>query len=665
MTALFSVVLVTRNNLQYTARCMESLRRHSPPETELVLVDNGSTDGTRSYLAEIAERGGHPAKTVFFDQNEGWCRGVNAGLEIASGTYLVLLNNDVVVTPDWLVGLRACMDHAPEFLPGLRRVGLVGPVSNSVGGPQQVANPPPADLGELDVHAHRHRLAFDHNWGSTFFLSGFCLMIHRECYREVGGLDPLFSPGGFDDNDLLLRAQERGWDAAIAGDVYVHHEGGVTFRTDHPDRSSGLANRSIFHRKWRERRAGKTRLVAAYRVKNGEATLGESLDATARFADAIVVLDDGSTDGTKALCERHAAVTRYERQDLPFDERRDRNRVLSMAEELGADWVIAIDADEVFEMSRAQAVRLMQLADPHVKALGFHWYTFWEPTRSTYRSDGVFGDMAGYRMYKVEPGLRLVGGTEQGLHCGNIPQFPDGATRFTNIRVKHFGYENEELRQNKLAFYRRIDPAPRIEMVGSRQYEHLVSPTVSLRRYEAKSGVSLCLITRNEEERLEGFLASLEPFVDEICVVDNGSRDLFHGPDRARARRRAGPRSPSQPLSRNGHAALDPEPRPGRGDPARGGAAPEANDGRSRGPRVPVPGRQSSEGRHDRDDSGRSSVPQRRAHPLFAAGARDRGAEPGAPPRAHDEAGPDGDRAHRFPERRRRGRTEDQPLLRA
>ena len=521
----FSVIVVTHNALEFTVRCVESLRRNLPERAELIFVDNASTDGTRAYLREVTERMGEMAQLLLLDRNEGWCRGINVGLERARGTYLVLLNSDVVVTPEWLTGLRECMEEAGSVVSGLRRVGLVGPVTNSAGGPQQVANPPPFQAAALDTHARRHRESFRRSWGASFFLSGFCLMVRRDCYAEIGGLDERFSPGGFDDNDLVLRAQERGWDCVIAGDVYIHHEGSATFRTVAPELRGGLVNRGRFYEKWRERRPAKPRLIAAYRVKNAEAFLQASLDASARFADGIVVLDDGSTDGTRALCERHPAVLRYEYQELPFHERRDRNRVLAMAAEQGADWILSVDADEVFEMDRERAQRLMRLADPHVKVLGFHWYTFWEPSHTYFRADGIFGNMSGYRMYRCEPGQRIVLGTENGLHCGNIPQFPAGAARYTDIRVRHLGYDTEALRRAKYARYRQLDPSPRPELVGNSDYSHLLSNTVTLRRYPKEHGVSLCVIARNEEERLEGFLAALEPFVGEICVVDNGSSD--------------------------------------------------------------------------------------------------------------------------------------------
>jgi O-antigen biosynthesis protein len=521
----FSVAVIAWNNLAHTVRCVESLLRTIPPQAEILVVDNGSTDGTRGYLTEMAARAPALRPPIGLDENRGWCHGINLAFAEARGAYLVMLNNDVIVTPEWLEGLREAMDEAPKVLPGARRVGLVGPLSNAVAGAQQVANPAHYDLGSLDAYARAHRAATRRNWVSSWFLSGFCMMMHRALYAEIGGLDDRFAPGGFDDNDLVLRAQEKGWECVIAGDVYVHHEGSATFRELAPDKQNGLINRGVFLDKWRDRRAGPRRLVAIYRVKNAAATLRESLDATACFADAIIALDDGSTDETAEILKGHPAVTHYEYQDLPFDERRDRNRLLTLAGDYRPDWVIAIDSDEIFEMDRPRADRLMHLADPHAKALGFHWYTFWEPSHTYFRADGIFGGMSGYRMYRYEPGQRIVAGTENGLHCGNIPQMPDGAARYTNVRVRHLGYDTNELREKKLAFYRAMDPNPRADMVGNTNYGHLVSANVVLRRYARESGLSLCVITRDEAARLAAFLAFFEPFVDEICVVDTGSQD--------------------------------------------------------------------------------------------------------------------------------------------
>jgi len=520
----YSVIVVTHNNLPYTVTCMNSLLQSLPEHAEIIVVDNDSSDGTRAYLHELAER--NEALSILpLNENQGWCRAGNLGLARATGDYLVLLNNDVMLPELWLEGLRECMDYGAQEKPGSGLIGMVGPLSNSVGGMQQVSGPSRPNQEELNQFAKMIRLRQARQWEQAWFLSGFCLMISRACYEHIGNMDERFSPGGFDDNDLVLRAQEAGWSCMVAGDVYVHHEGGATFKTAYPDNMMGLRNRTAFSEKWREHRAGHRTLVAVYRIKNAKSTILASIEATARFADHIVVLDDGSTDGTGDLVKNMPKVSTYVYQDLPFDERRDRNQILQLAAKHNPDWVISIDADEIFEMEKERAQKLMHLNDPHTKVLGFHWYTFWEPTHKWFRADGIFGSMSGFRMYKWEPNQSIVGGTAEGLHCGNIPRFSKGAYRYTNIRVRHLGYDQEELRREKHRFYRELDKHPDAALVGNNNYHHLISSTVTLRNYQKKQGLALCMILKNEAENLESFLNTWEPFVDEICIVDTGSTD--------------------------------------------------------------------------------------------------------------------------------------------
>jgi glycosyltransferase involved in cell wall biosynthesis len=499
-----------------------------PEHTEIIVIDRGSTDGTRSYLAEISERAAPVIKLIFLDTekdyDEAWCRAVNRGLKEAKGGYLVVVRNDVMVGFGWIEGLRECMEATPDVLSDIKKVGLVSPVTNRVRHKRQSINVHYSEFA-LDQYVRQHKDRYNRNWMTSAILSDFCLMMHRDCYKEVGDLDETCAPNGFHENDLALRAQEKGWSCIIAGDVFVHRLQPLSLNGASSKREGVHTGAFSFREKWRIRNAGPKCLVAMYRVKNSEDTIQASLDATAKFADHIVVLDDWSTDETSRICKEHPAVSCYEYQEKPFDERRDRNRIMELATRFNPDWVISVDSDEIFEMDRRRAERLMNLNDPHIKALGFHWYTFWEPTHTYFRQDGALGQTNGFRMYKWEPGQSIVLGTPEGLHCGNIPQFPEGAHRFTNIRVRHLGYDTEEKRQAKFRFYQEVDKDPKEFLVGSKDYSHLISPTVVLRMYEKVYGITLCVITKNEERMLDSFLSFFEPFVEEICIVDTGSTD--------------------------------------------------------------------------------------------------------------------------------------------
>lgn len=126
---LTSIILLTYNELAYTQACIESIRRNTAQPYELIVVDNGSADGTRAWLAQQPD-----IQLIANETNLGFAKGANQGLQTATGVNLLLLNNDTVVTAGWLRRLLTHLHAAPS-------VGLVGPVSNCVSGPQQIPVP--------------------------------------------------------------------------------------------------------------------------------------------------------------------------------------------------------------------------------------------------------------------------------------------------------------------------------------------------------------------------------------------------------------------------------------------------------------------------------------------------------------------------------------------
>src|SRR5262249_36677294 len=127
---LASIAILTLNGLVHTRLCLESIERCTPEPHELLIVDNGSTDGTVEFLSAYAAARPN-VRLVLNAENRGFAGGNNQALAVAGGRYAVLLNNDTVVTDGWLT----CLMRAVERTPG---AGLAGPVSNYVSGPQLV-----------------------------------------------------------------------------------------------------------------------------------------------------------------------------------------------------------------------------------------------------------------------------------------------------------------------------------------------------------------------------------------------------------------------------------------------------------------------------------------------------------------------------------------------
>jgi len=240
-----SIIVLTFNALEHTRRCVASLLRHTDARHELIFVDNGSTDGTVDWLGELA-RAEARVQVILNDANLGFAAGNNVGLAAASGDFMLLLNNDTVVTPGWLDRLLRPALADP-------RVGLVGPVTNNITGVQKLAgiSYQARTLNGLDKFAARHAARHAGKSAPALWIVGFCLLIRREVVERLGGLDEIYGQGNYEDTDYCLRAFLAGFRAVIAQDCFIHHVGSASFDAAGVDYQKQIAgNFEIFRRKW-------------------------------------------------------------------------------------------------------------------------------------------------------------------------------------------------------------------------------------------------------------------------------------------------------------------------------------------------------------------------------------------------------------------------------
>lgn len=239
-----SIVMLTLNQLDYTKLCVASVLERSTLPFELLIVDNGSTDGTRAYLRELA--GSEPrVRVIHNERNTGFAHGCNQGIAVSRGEVVVLLNNDTIVTDGWLEGLIAPMLANAE-------IGAVGPRSNRVAGVQVVPFVPYGSDFEKLQHFARGFAEFHRGQGGYVNRAvGFCLALRRSTLTLIGGLDTRFGIGNFEDDDLCLRVQTAGYSVWIANDVFIHHFGSQTFIGEKIDYSGLMAeNGQKFAEKW-------------------------------------------------------------------------------------------------------------------------------------------------------------------------------------------------------------------------------------------------------------------------------------------------------------------------------------------------------------------------------------------------------------------------------
>ncbi len=234
---LTSIIIPVYNQWAYTRQCIDSIRRFTLCPYELIVVDNGSSDETTSELRADGE-----VKLIANPANFGFPKACNQGMAAARGEQFVILNNDVVVSHNWLDNLLNCLHSDPSH-------GAVGPVSNFVSG-VQLHPGSYTSMEEMQQFAREHNQPNPSKWFYTLRLVGFCLLIRRSVYEELGGFDEDFGRGNFEDDDYCLRIRRAGRRLVVAGDTFVHHYGSVSQRVD-PDYGDLLqANLQRFLSKW-------------------------------------------------------------------------------------------------------------------------------------------------------------------------------------------------------------------------------------------------------------------------------------------------------------------------------------------------------------------------------------------------------------------------------
>lgn len=224
------VVVVTYSPGEVLSDFLDSIRTATGRPLDIVMADNGSTDGT----PEAAERQGR-ARLLRTGGNVGYGAAANHGARGAVGEWLVVANPDIVWTPGALDRLIEAGDRWP-------RAGVLGPQIVTMDGRLYPSSRTLPSLGRGLGHAVFGWFWPTNPWtrgyrreigppteGRTGWLSGSCLLLRRAAFEQVGGFDPRYFMF-FEDVDLCERMQRAGWDVVYAPDAEVRHVGGHSWR---------------------------------------------------------------------------------------------------------------------------------------------------------------------------------------------------------------------------------------------------------------------------------------------------------------------------------------------------------------------------------------------------------------------------------------------------
>lgn len=213
---LISVIVVNLNGEKWLEKCIPSILNCSYPYIEVIVVDNGSVDGSVEFLEENYSK----IKVVKLDKNIGWSPANNEGIKVAKGDMIVCLSNDMKVHPEWL-------KEVTKIMGSNSKIGIVQCNSLSMW-----------DRGTLDSSMN-YLDKFGYSYGyvpynrpqEVFFAEGMAFAVKKEVIKNIGMLDDYYFME-YDDMDYSWRARLAGYKVYFLPSAIVYHaRGGTVGRT--------------------------------------------------------------------------------------------------------------------------------------------------------------------------------------------------------------------------------------------------------------------------------------------------------------------------------------------------------------------------------------------------------------------------------------------------
>ena len=234
-----SIIILSYNNLNYTKQCLECIRKYTHNENyEIIVIDNNSNEETKNWLKTQ-----YDIKLQLNTYNRGFPGGCNDGIKLANPLNdILLLNNDIVVTYNWLTNLKIALYSNDN-------IGAVSPVTNSSSYWQSIPTTYKT-LNEMQEFAYKINISDKTKWEERIMLVGYSMLIKKEVLDKVGLLDEIYFPGNFEDDDYCFRIINAEYKLLLCHDTFVHHYGSASFSTDSSYNEILQKNKRKFEEKW-------------------------------------------------------------------------------------------------------------------------------------------------------------------------------------------------------------------------------------------------------------------------------------------------------------------------------------------------------------------------------------------------------------------------------
>lgn len=267
------IVIPVFNQLSYTRKCIDSLLSTEGKNVNILVIDNGSTDGTAEYLRSVTG-----INVIENPENLGCAGAWNQGVRETTSEWIVILNNDVILSSGWLEGL---LHFAIE-----EGLDLVSPAIRE---------------GELNYDIESYARDYVERMKSVArhgVVDGICFMVRRRVFDAIGLFDEKFRIGQFEDSDFFRRARIAGFRLGTTGRSFIHHYGSITQKAlgyGKIEKPYVVENRAYYRKKWqltpwrrlRERRLRKWREFiwrTTERIRYGHTLKEKWLDGSLHYS---------------------------------------------------------------------------------------------------------------------------------------------------------------------------------------------------------------------------------------------------------------------------------------------------------------------------------------------------------------------------------------------
>ncbi|MEI6154124.1 MAG: glycosyltransferase, partial [Deltaproteobacteria bacterium] len=476
----------------------------------------------------------------------------------SSGEYILLLNNDVVVTENWLSGMLECLNSSPD-------TGIVGPMTNNISGTQKVQDADYNTIPRMTEYAKSFRERYRHRRVSCRRIVGFCMLLRHVLVDKIGLLDESFGTGNFEDDDYCLRATLAGYQNLIAGDVFIHHYGSRSFIGNRIDYGSSISgNILIFDEKWMgiDVNTPLGKIFTAFNFIEKADTLnqkGQMDKAITMFIEGIKYAPEEKIVYYRLAEMLHDKKLYKDALDaihsMPQGSEDDLKRMVIIAyctesideAEKLANRILAVDKDY------AAAFNLMGM-NAYKRSDNNAAEDFFKKAITSDPGYGVPYTNLGVMKWAEEKQEEALEWLEKGFIL--LPTITDNVTLYhTAVTTLEVFQRAEKLFQdakilhpeNKMILFFLIDIFIKQGKFDNAMHEieqamldigiddGMLEAALEIRQKvgikeidnaaKNKGTLSLCMIVKNEEQHLIRCLLSATPVVDEMIVVDTGSTD--------------------------------------------------------------------------------------------------------------------------------------------